>query len=273
MRYFIMITIFFYLLSSAAYFSYLFWQKNYFQKTGYFLFFTGFLFHSAAIGHVFVQAGVIPVRNFYETLIIAGWAVAGVFLIFRYKFNLKILGVYAAPLTTVVMIIATLYPHETESLHGMFKSFWLVTHVIFIFIGEAAFALACGLGLLYLIQEHALKTKRYGFFFKRLPALELLDTTGYASIITGFTMLTIGLVTGFIYAKSAWGRFWSWDPKEVWSGITWLLYAALFHGRISLGWRGRKSAIMAIIGFVVLLFTFVGVNFLLKGHHNQFTRW
>ena len=118
---------------------------------------------------------------------------------------------------------------------------------------------------------HAIKTKNPGFFFKRLPSLELLDSTGYACIIAGFTMVTFGLITGFVYAKSVWGRFWSWDPKEVWSGITWLFYAALLHERLTVGWRGRRAAIMAIIGFAVVLFTFFGVNFLLKGHHEVFT--
>ena len=118
--------------------------------------------------------------------------------------------------------------------------------------------------------------KDFPFILKLLPGsyvLERLDNTGYVCVIIGFTMLTIGLITGIVYAKSIWGRFWSWDPKEVWSAITWLLYAALLHGRISVGWRGRKAAILSIIGFGVLLFTFFGVNFLLQGHHGEFTRY
>lgn len=272
MQHFIFIAVLLYMLSSAAYMSYLFFQKNHFQRIGYYIFLIGFLIHSAAITYAFATAGVFPVRNLYETLVIAAWAIAGVYLIFQYKFDLKILGIYAAPLAAVVLIVAGQFPARALPLNTIFKSAWLVIHVIFIFIGEAAFALACGLGILYLVQEHALKTKRYGFFFRRLPALERLDATGYACIVVGFSLLTVGLVTGFIYAKATWGHFWSWDPKEVWSGITWLLYAALFHGRLALGWRGRKSAIMAIIGFGVLLFTFLGVNFLLPGHHGQFTR-
>lgn len=121
--------------------------------------------------------------------------------------------------------------------------------------------------------ENAIKSKRHRFFYKRLPSLELLDTTGYTCIMFGFLLLTVGLSTGFIYAKLVWGRLWGWDPKEVWSLITWLLYAALLHQRLSIGWRGRKSAIMAIIGFCVVLFTFFGVNFLLTGHHREFTRY
>jgi len=265
--------LFFYLLSTAGYVAYLFLQKNYLHRTGYYLLMAGFACHSISIGHGFFKSGHIPVRNLYETLSIAGWAIAGVFLIFRYKFNLKILGIYAAPLITLVMAVAFQMPREPAYVKNIFNSVWLIFHVIAIFIGEASFALACGVGLLYLLQEHAIKTKNHGFFFRRLPSLELLDTTGYTCIIAGFTMLSIGLITGFVYAKAVWGKFWSWDPKEVWSGITWLLYAALLHERLTVGWRGRKAAIMAIIGFGVILFTFFGVNFILEGHHEEFTRW
>ena len=266
------LTTFCYLLSTVGYIAYLFYQKDYFQKSGLYLLLAGFSLHTALIAYAFIQSGQIPVRNLYETLSIAGWATAGVFLVFQFKFNLKILGIYAAPLVTLIMIIAAQLPREPAQTNTLFNSFWLISHIVVIFTGEAAFALACGVGILYLVQERALKTKKYGFFFRRLPDLELLDTTGYACIFVGFTLLTIGLVTGFVYAKSSWGRFWSWDPKEVWSGISWLLYAALLHGRLSLGWRGRKAAIMAIIGFGILIFTFLGVNFLLEGHHGEFTR-
>ena len=158
---------------------------------------------------------------------------------------------------------------------GLFKSIWLVLHVVVIFLGEAAFALACGTGILYLLQENAIKSKSRGsrFFFKRLPSLELLDSTGYHCIVAGFALLTFGLITGLVYAKTVWGRFWSWDPKEVWSMASWLLYAAVLHGRLASGWRGRRAAWMAIVGFIVLLFTFFGVNLLFEGHHGEFTQW
>ena len=267
------ITTLLYMLSAAGYFAYLFLQKDYLQKTGYFILLAGFLFHTAIIAFGFIKTGHFPAQNLRETLIVAGWAIAGVFLIIQYKFNLKILGAFAAPLIVLVVIGASLLPGEPVQTTNIFKSFWLIFHIIIIFIGEASFALACVVGILYLIQERAIKTKVHGFFYSRLPSLELLDTTGYACIVVGFTMITIGLITGFVYAKSVWGRFWSWDPKEVWSGITWLFYAALLHERLAVGWRGRKAAIMAIIGFAVLLFTFFGVNFLLKGHHGVFTKF
>lgn len=260
------------MLSTIGYLSYLFLQKDYLQKTGFYLLAAGFLCHTVEIGYRLVQAGHFPVSNLHETLSLAGWTIAGVFLLFRHRFGLKILGVYAAPLITFAMVTAARFPNVPKETNNLLNSVWLVSHVVSIFIGEAALALACGAGLMYLLQENAIKSKHRGFFFKRLPSLELLDSTGYACIVTGFTMLTFGLVTGLIYAKSVWGRFWGWDSKEVWSGITWLLYAALLHQRLTVGWRGRRAAIMAIIGFAVILFTFLGVNFLLKGHHGEFTR-
>ena len=268
----ITVTSLLYVLSSVGYILFLFFQKEYLHRIGQVFLATGFLCNSILIGYYYAKTGQIPVGNLHETLLVAGWAVAGVFFAFQYKFRVKILGGYAALIAAVCVVASFLIPGRIVETRTIFNSFWLIAHVISIFVGHAAFALACGAGLLYIAQENAIKTKKPGFFYKRLPSLDLLDSTGYASIATGFTLLTIGLITGFIYAKSVWGRFWSWDPKEVWSGITWLLYAAILHGRLTVGWRGKKAAAMAIIGFAVVLFTFFGVNFLLKGHHGIFTR-
>ena len=267
------ITIGFYMVSTAGYLGYLFLQKNFLYQTGYYLLLAGLLCHTSAIGYETVTLGHVPVHNLRGTLLVASWAIAAVFLLLRYKFNLKILGIYAAPFATLVMFFVFFMPDTPIQTNSIFKSAWLVMHIVTIFIGEAALALAFGVGLLYLVQEYAIKNKSRGFFFKRLPSLELIDNTGYLCIIVGFTLLTFGLVTGFVYAQSVWGKFWSWDPKEIWSGVSWLIYAALLHGRISIGWRGRKAAIMAIIGFAALLFTFFGANFLLTGHHVEFTKF
>ena len=267
----IIITILFYMFSSAGYFAYLFIQKNYLYRSGFYLILAGFICHTLVLLAETIVTGQLPVRNLHETLSIAGWALAGFFLIFQSKFRLKVLGIYAAPLISLIMVAVSQVPNIPSPEQSIFKNFWLISHVIAVFIGNSAFALACGIGILYLFQEYGIKSKNPGFFFKRLPSLEMLDAAGYTCIVIGFTLLTFGLITGFVYAKTIWGRFWSWDPKEVWSGITWLFYAALLHERLTVGWRGRKAAVMAIIGFAILLFTFLGVNFFLKGHHGAFT--
>jgi len=267
-----LIVILLYSASAILYAAYFLAQKGYLQKTGYYVLFSGFLIHLVMIVIQYYKSGIFPAGNLAETLSIASWSIAGVFLLLKYKFNLKILGFYAAPLAAIIFIIACLLPEKSSEPNSLLSGFWLTIHVVTIFIGEASFALACGAGMLYLAQENAIKTKNHGFFYKRLPSLELIDSTGYACIVVGFTLLTAPLITDSIYAISVWGKFWSWDTKEVWSLISWLIYAALLHQRIAMGWRGRRAALLSIMGFAVLLFTFLGVNFLLSGHHDEFTK-
>jgi cytochrome c-type biogenesis protein CcsB len=262
-----------YLLGAAGYIIFLFVQKEICHRVAFGLMTAGFTLHTGLIGFEFYRLGYFPAQNLHQTLVVAGWSLTGVFLAIKYRYRLNILGAYAAPLAAIVMIAAFCFPSVAVTPTPLFKSLWLVLHIVIIFIAEAALALACGAGLIYLVQERAIKTKSSRFFLKRLPSLEFLDRTGYLFIVTGFTFLTIGLITGFIYAHLVWGKFWSWDNKEIWSMITWLIYAALLHGRLVSGWRGRRAAVMAVVGFAALLFTFFGVNFLLEGHHDEFTKW
>jgi cytochrome c-type biogenesis protein CcsB len=262
-----------YILSAAAYCAYLFLQRDVLQKLGGMLLLSGFGAHTVALGWAFIATGHVPANNLHETLSLVAWSIAGTYLALGIKFRLKILGVYVAPLTVFILLVAIQFPRDLVQPENMLQGVWLTAHIITVFLGYAAFVLAAGVGMLYLIQERHIKSKTRGFFFKRLPSLDFLDTTGYACIVFGFTMITIGLITGMVYAKILWGRFWTWDPKEVWSAVVWIFYAILLHERLAVGWRGRKTAIMAIAGLGVLLFTFLGVNFLLKGHHGQFTQW
>jgi cytochrome c-type biogenesis protein CcsB len=121
--------------------------------------------------------------------------------------------------------------------------------------------------VLYLLQERMLKSKNFSPLYYRLPSLETLDNINYRCLTFGFPLMTMGIISGAVWANSAWGGYWRWDPKETWALITWFLYAALLHGRLTVGWRGRRAAIFAIIGFASLLFTFLGVNLLLTGEH------
>jgi cytochrome c-type biogenesis protein CcsB len=121
---------------------------------------------------------------------------------------------------------------------------------------------------MYLLQERMLKSKKFSTLYHRLPPLEALDSINYKCLTFGFPLMTMGIISGAVWAESAWGTYWSWDPKETWALITWFLYAALLHGRLTVGWRGRRAAIFAIIGFICLLFTFLGVNLLLSGLHS-----
>ncbi|MBT8339744.1 MAG: c-type cytochrome biogenesis protein CcsB [Desulfatitalea sp.] len=259
-----------YMLSASSYFAYLFFQRDWLQRLGGWLLGGGFACQSLIIGWSYYVTHHVPANNLHETLALTAWTIAGAYLALNLRFHLKVLGIYTAPLSTFVLLAASQAPRTPMQPENLLKGAWLTIHIVATFSGNAAFMLAAGVGALYLIQERAIKTKSRGFFFKRLPSLDLLDTTGYACIVSGFTMLTIGLVTGMVYAKIIWGRFWAWDAKEVWSAITWIFYAVLLHERLAVGWRGRRAAIMAMAGLAMLLFTFLGVNFLLEGHHGQF---
>ncbi len=261
-----------YLASSAGYLAFLFVQKKILHRLAYAAMMAGFLVHTGLLGYEFISLGFLPIHNLHQTLSFSAWTLAGVYLFLKYKYRINILGAYTAPLVSFILIQAYFIPKVPVEQTAVFKSLWLIIHVVMIFIGEASLALACGTGILYLIQEHGIKSKTHRFFFKRLPSLQFLDSTGYTFIVIGFTMLTIGLISGFVYAQSVWGRFWSWNPKEIWSCITWLFYAALLHERLVAGWRGRRAAVMAIIGFAAILFTFLGVNLFLEGHHDVFTK-
>ncbi|HKK91147.1 MAG TPA: c-type cytochrome biogenesis protein CcsB [Desulfobacteraceae bacterium] len=260
-----------YLAGMAGYIAYLFQQREKMHKTAFLMICAGALLHLATLCMESVHMGTLPVHNLHQNLSIAAFALATVFILLRIRFNLKILGIVIAPLIVLVMTAALVVPKSLPAHGPALQGFWLVSHVLLIFAGEAALAIACGAGILYLLQERAIKSKKRGFFYKRLPSLDLLDSTSYSCIVTGFTLLTFGLITGLVYAKSVWGTFWSWDPKEIWSAVTWLIYAALLHGRLTSGWRGRRSAVFTIIGFAVLLFTFLGVNLFIGGHHQGFT--
>ncbi len=268
----LMLVVGFCLLSAVGYVAYLFVQKRRIHKIASMLLWAGFISQTILLISQCMDRGNLPVHNLRETLFLCAWSVAGVFLFFQIKFRLMVLGAFVAPLTTGILIAASMLPGESVATDPTLKNIWLIPHVVSIFLGNASFAVAFGLAVIYLIQERQIKGKKPGFFYRRLPSLTRLDNMGYVSIAIGFSMLTIGMVTGAIYAQLVWGRYWSWDPKEVWSLITWLIYATLLHERLAVGWQGRRAAIMAIIGFAALLFTFFGVNFLLEGHHESFTR-
>ncbi len=127
--------------------------------------------------------------------------------------------------------------------------------------------MACGIGIMYLIQERYVKSKHLSGLFQKLPSLQVLDEINYHLITIGFPLLTLAIITGVIWANTAWGTYWRWDPKEVWSLITWLIYALVLHLRLTIGWRGKKAAILSIIGFAVVIFAFFGVTLILKGRH------
>jgi len=261
-----------YLLGTLTYLFYIIFVRKTLASLATAFISVGFASHTMALFTRYIEAGHTPVTNLYESLSFFSWMIIGVLLITSLKYQIKVLGAFLSPVALIFMLFALALPKEVLPLAPVLKSFWHPFHVTFGFLGNAIFALAFCSGIMYLIQEHQLKSKKIGAIGKRLPPLKVLDDLNYQSLSFGFPLLTLSIITGAIWAEYAWGRYWNWDPKETWSLITWFFYAAMLHQRLTVGWRGRKAALMAIIGFLAVLFTFLGVNLLLPGLH-AYSNW
>ncbi|MFO7980330.1 MAG: c-type cytochrome biogenesis protein CcsB [Candidatus Aminicenantes bacterium] len=254
--------------SAAFYFAFLFSEKNVWAKTGYKIIFTGFIIHTAALVLRTLESGHAPFTNMYESLSFLAWCGAFAYVSIEGKYKIRKAGPYFILIIIVLMAIASspLMPKEAKPLMPALQSYWLWLHVSVTLLGEAFFAMAFVTSIMYLIAEPK-KTAR----FKQNKGLtpERLDFISYRCIAVGFPLFTLGgLIFGMIWAYKAWGRYWGWDPKEVWSLITWFVFALYLHTRLVMGWKGKRSAVIAVIGFLAAMFTYFGVNYLLAGLHS-----
>lgn len=229
---------------------------------------TGFTLHTANIILRFFIAGHVPVTNLHEASSFFSWCIVLLFFFIEYRYRAGLLGSFIMPFVFLLMLSSSILPREIKPLSPMLQSYWLGIHTGLAFLGDAAFAMAAGVGLMYLLQEYFVKSKHLGSLFHRLPSLHMLDEINYRLITIGFPLLTLAIISGALWAESVWGNYWRWDPKEVWSLITWLIYVFVLHVRLTAGWRGKKASWLSIIGFSAVLFTFFGVNLLLKGVHS-----
>ncbi|MCF8142469.1 MAG: c-type cytochrome biogenesis protein CcsB [Deltaproteobacteria bacterium] len=257
-----------YLLAAGGFTVFIIKQQKWAFRCSYWILVAGFVFHTLFLGYGYYQLGTAPVLDLRSALSFFAWTLAGVYLIVQARFKLRVLGSFVAPLAAFLMIISSAMPWTAGPVKPLFKSIWLTIHVGTVFIGDALLAIAFLAAVMYLIQERQIKQKRLGSMYSRLPSLATLDAINYNSIVYGFPFLTLGMITGSIYAQVALGRYWQWDPKEVWSLISWLFYAALLHQRLAVGWQGRRAAVMSIVCFGVLIFTFVGASLLMGGYHS-----
>ena len=228
----------------------------------------GFVLHLLAFLWRCIQAQALAVTNLHESLSFFALLLALAFFLVNHKKPVPTLSTFTSPLLTIFTLWALVTPHIIPPQPPILKSFWLPLHVLLSFAGNAFLALGCGGAVMYLLQERLIKKKKIKGIFRKLPALQKLDELNYLCLRLGFPLLTLGIISGSVWASFAWGTHWSWDPKETWSLITWLLFAALLHGRMNSGWRGRKASLLTIIGFAAIMFTFLGVNLLLSGLHS-----
>ena len=223
---------------------------------------TGFLLHTAALVCRGIGAGRLPLTNQYEFATSFAWGLCLVSLIFVIRFRFPVLGAFASPVMFLVIGYAAMQSREVHELMPALRSNWLGFHVSTAIIAYGSFGVSFVLAVIFLLRD---RMTEGGFLDQHIPDREMLDIISYRSISLGLLFLTFTILTGAIWAERAWGSYWSWDPKETWSLITWIIYAIYLHLRIRRGYEGRAAAVFAAAGFVCVLFTYIGVNTFLPG--------
>ena len=256
----------FYLLSTTGFILSLLSARAFLRVLASTLLFMTFVIHAGAIIARSLAAGYMAVTNFYEALSFFACLLTGICLLVQLRAHVAILGAVVGPLGFILTLGAFVFYTQVRDLPPNLQSVWVPVHVTLAFLGNAVFGVAFSASLVYLLQERQLKAKKAYSFFRRLPSLEALDELNYRSLSWGFPLLTLGILTGAIWAEYAWGHFWSWEPRQVLSLLTWILYALLLHYRTT-GWRGRRAATLTIICFAVLVVSFLSVQLLFPGRH------
>lgn len=224
--------------------------------------------HAAGIAALGIGLGRAPFANLYESLLFLAWTLVGLYALMARKYRIGTLGAFVMLAALCAIAVALALPKGTSmELLPALRSRWSTIHVVSSLISYASFVLAFAAAAGYIAQEKMLKAKRINSLQRHLPALSVMDSLAYKLVSLGFPMLTLGIVTGSLWAQSAWGRYWGWDPKETWALITWLVYAAYLHVRMVQGRRGKWANRILVAGFLCVLVTFLGVSFLGRGLH------
>ena len=229
----------------------------------------GFVLHVAGVVLRGLAAGYAPWSNMYGFAITATAVIVGVFLLVQFWQDLKFLGAYIVGFCLAFLGLATVNFYVAVAPQPpALQSTWLVIHVFVAILGTAFFALGGGLSVVQLLQSRREARGGAGMrFLATLPDAQKLENLAYRLILVGFVFWTFTLIAGAVWAERAWGRYWGWDTKEVWTFIIWTIFAGYIHARATRGWRGSRSAWLAIIGFAAVMFNFTVVNLFFKGLH------
>ncbi|MBC8019398.1 MAG: c-type cytochrome biogenesis protein CcsB [Verrucomicrobia bacterium] len=271
------VTTFAYLVSMLLFFAFLASRVKVLGTAGITAAYFGLLAQTAAIALRWKESydmgvGHAPLANLYESVVFFAWTIVLIYVLLDLKYKYRVIGAFVMPFALLGMAWAQLGMNSgIEPLVPALQSNWLVYHVITCFLGYAAFAVACGISIMYLIKanhDESGQTAGESSVMGMFPPIKVLDDLNYRAIMVGFPLLTLGIITGAAWANYAWGTYWSWDPKETWSLIVWFVYAAFLHARITKGWVGKRAAWLSIIGFAATIFCYLGVNLFLSGLHS-----
>lgn len=271
MSYLFYITAVLYVASTLSYIVYLSTHRNMASQIGLYLIYGGFVFHTLTVGSQWLETGIIPVLTLSGSLTLFSWLTIATYLSLIRKYSLPVLGAFIMPLTLLFFAGAMFLPSKTPVVSDIFGSYWFDVHIILAFTGNAFFALAFIFALMYLIQEKYLKSRKLGGMYFLLPPLDVLDELNYRCLCYGFPLLTFAIITGAIWSHLTFGIYWMWKHRQIFSLVVWLLYAVLLHGRITVGWRGKRAALLSVSAFVVLIASYLIINIILGSGHGLAT--
>ena len=279
----------FYLVTALLYLSNWFFKKKILGQTATAMAFVALLSTTMILVARAGESGHAPFSNLYESMVLFIWAVNVGYLVIEYKHRLKVMGAFVMSFEFLAMLSASMLPYRFKSVEPLNPALqnkwhwmvdllapygyqkyaigWLDFHVFTTFVGYAGFAISFGLSIMYLLKNRVEAGGAKNYLIDMFPDSKILDELSYRSIAWGFPFLATGIVSGAVWANYAWGSYWSWDPKETWSLITWFVYAAYLHARVTRGWRGTKAAYLSILGFLAVVFLYWGVSFILPGLH------
>lgn len=259
---FLVATMVLYLGGTVSFSAYLLRRSEALSRVSLVLTGIGFLSHTIALSTQMMAAGHVPLTSSSDAMSFFSWALVLVFLLVEFRHRIHILGSFILPLAFISLLSAAALPKEVPVLEPMLRTVWL--HVTLSILGTVGFALAFVAGIMYLIQDRLLKSKRFNVLYIKLPPLDFLDHLNQQSIVMGFPLLTLGIIVGAISAEFAEGAYLNWNPEQTWALITWVFYFAVLVGRLTVGWRAKRAAYLTIIGFAGVILTFIGV--VVKGH-------
>lgn len=242
-----------YFLAMVFYTASMFFKNKVFILAARFFSFLSVLGLALYLGMRWKAALRPPLSNMFESLVVFAWAIAAFLIFMDLKYKIRAVNALTALMGLLALGYASLLDQEIAPLMPALRSNWLTLHVLTCFIGYAALTVAFVTSAILLGKKEENKK---------------LDQISHKIIAFGFLFLTLGIISGSVWANCAWGTYWSWDPKETWSLITWFIYAIYLHSRLRRGWQGKKAAWLSVIGFLAMLFTYFGVSYLLSGLHS-----
>lgn len=254
---FFVATLLLYLAGTTCSLTYLLRRSETLSKVALVVTGIGFLSHTGALLARMVEAGHVPLTNLHDAMSFFSWALVLVFLVVELRHRIHVLGSFILPIALLSLLSAAALPTKVPTLAPALNTVWV--HVTLSMLGTVGFAVAFAAGVMYLIQDGLLKSKRFNLLYAKLPPLDFLDHLNQRSIVLGFPLLTLGIITGAISAEFARGSYLNWNPEQTWALVTWVFYFVVLMGRITVGWRAKRAAFLTIVGFAGVVLTLIGV--------------